>query len=380
MGARTVQRHVKQRPGRVGAQPLWIGLALLALASLASGCGEGNGPTSVALLEVDSVAYGVSQILIPVEKGRPQAIPEALIQQAHKALEAGKDFATVARARSKGAEAPDGGFLGFVPTAVDTAFAGAVQCLRPGQVSPPIRTSLGWHIIKRHSFEEARELEQRFAIPTHGVFIGWDDAERIARVGKTGRTKEQAHALALELREQLANGTVTLDQATKRYMAKDSQRPEAYLGATSNRGQTAEMFKALQAAKPGQILGPLDTPGGIAILLRGRYMRSLFRHILVQHVKSKERPLSIARGREAARARAEKAFKEVMADRSRWNQIVERYSDDPYSRPLGGRMGVLHNAHMPPGFERFAIDMKPGTIHPQVVETEYGFHIVWKVN
>jgi parvulin-like peptidyl-prolyl isomerase len=380
MGVRTVHRNERLRPKRQPAGAPWIAVILLGFAGLTAGCGESDGDGVTPLSEVDGMAYGVSQILFPVGKGGSQALAESLIRQAYKAIESGKDFATVARARSKGAAASDGGFLGFVPTAVDTAFAGAVQCLRPGDISPPVRTSLGWHILKRHSFEETRELEQRYSIPTHGVFIGWDDPSRANQGAATGRTHEQAHQLALELRERLANGQTTLNDAMQLYMATQSQRPGAYLGTTSNREKTRGMFKALQGAKPGQILGPLDTPAGVAIFLRGRYLRSLFRHILVQHVKSKERPLSVSRTRDAARARAEAALKEVLADRGHWEEAVGRYSDDPYSRPVGGRMGVLHNADMPPGFEGFAFDLEPDTILPQVVETEYGFHVVWKVN
>jgi peptidyl-prolyl cis-trans isomerase C len=84
----------------------------------------------------------------------------------------GADFAAVARQRSSGPGAQDGGDLGFfkrgdmVPEFGEAAFA-----LQPGQVSPaPVRSPFGWHVIKVEarrsapvpSFEESRqELRQK---------------------------------------------------------------------------------------------------------------------------------------------------------------------------------------------------------------------------
>jgi len=372
-------RSTRGRTCRRGGASLAL---LLGLACGLLGCGEGNTPdsTSAATSEADSIAYAVSHILIPVDKGRPASTAEPLIRQAARALEAGEDFASVARGRSKDPAAVDGGFLGFVRADADTAFSGAVQSLRPGQTSPPIRTGIGWQIIKRHGFEEARKLEQRYQIPTLGVFVPWDDPEKAPERERTGRTKEQAYAVAVDVRDKLAAGELTLDQAMAMFTAEQHRVPGAYLGPTANRKASRTMYNALKDAKTGALVGPIETPAGFAVLVRGRYLRSLFRHILVQHVDSKDRALSISRTPEAAFALAQKALDEVLADRSAWDQSVGRYSDDHYSRPIGGRMGILHPSHMPEGFELFVYDMKANTIHPKVVQTPYGFHVVWRVN
>jgi peptidyl-prolyl cis-trans isomerase C len=65
------------------------------------------------------------------------------------ALKAGGDFATLAREKSKDPGAAEGGDLGYftkdqmVPEFAEVAFK-----MYPGQVSNPVKTQFGWHVIK----------------------------------------------------------------------------------------------------------------------------------------------------------------------------------------------------------------------------------------
>jgi peptidyl-prolyl cis-trans isomerase C len=64
-------------------------------------------------------------------------------------IKGGADFATLAKEKSKDPGAAEGGDLGFftkdqmVPEFADVAFK-----MYPGQVSNPVKTQFGWHIIK----------------------------------------------------------------------------------------------------------------------------------------------------------------------------------------------------------------------------------------
>jgi peptidyl-prolyl cis-trans isomerase C len=64
-------------------------------------------------------------------------------------IKAGADFATLAKEKSKDPGAADGGDLGYftkdqmVPEFADVAFK-----MYPGQLSNPVKTQFGWHIIK----------------------------------------------------------------------------------------------------------------------------------------------------------------------------------------------------------------------------------------
>ncbi len=105
---------------------------------------------------------------------------------------------------------------------------------------------------------------------------------------------------------------------------------------------------------------------------------SLFRGLPLRGKGEREGP--ITRSREQALDIAERVLAQVLADRSKWNSLVEAHSDDRFSRSQAGRTGVLDPAIMPEGFASFAYDQPVGSIHPKVVEAPFGFHIVWKVN
>ncbi|MGA0715732.1 MAG: peptidylprolyl isomerase [Gemmobacter sp.] len=81
-------------------------------------------------------------------------------------IAAGGDFAELARRHSIDGAAVRGGDLGwFGPGVMVPAFEAAVMALQPGQVSEPVQTQFGWHLVKLldsriasvPSFETVRE-------------------------------------------------------------------------------------------------------------------------------------------------------------------------------------------------------------------------------
>lgn len=74
---------------------------------------------------------------------------EAEAKDIEAELKKGADFATLAKDRSKDPGASEGGDLGyFTKDQMVPEFADAAFKLAPGQVSAPIKTQFGWHIIK----------------------------------------------------------------------------------------------------------------------------------------------------------------------------------------------------------------------------------------
>ena len=65
-------------------------------------------------------------------------------------IRSGEDFATIARVHSIDPSGGSGGDIGaFKPGDLLPAFEEAVKGLQPGGVGGPLRTAVGWHIIKR---------------------------------------------------------------------------------------------------------------------------------------------------------------------------------------------------------------------------------------
>ncbi|GGB61505.1 peptidylprolyl isomerase [Roseibium aquae] len=75
-----------------------------------------------------------------------KAEAEAVIKE----LEAGADFAELAKERSTGPSGPNGGDLGyFTKGQMVKPFEDAVLALEPGQITEePVETQFGWHVIK----------------------------------------------------------------------------------------------------------------------------------------------------------------------------------------------------------------------------------------
>ena len=84
--------------------------------------------------------YDASHILLESEEDALAAI---------EAIEGGADFAEVAQERSTGPSAPRGGALGwFGAGQMVPEFEAAVQALEEGEVSAPVETQFGWHVIR----------------------------------------------------------------------------------------------------------------------------------------------------------------------------------------------------------------------------------------
>lgn len=65
------------------------------------------------------------------------------------ALEGGADFAALAKEKSTGPSGPNGGDLGWFGLGMMVApFEQAVLTLEAGEVSAPVQTQFGWHVIK----------------------------------------------------------------------------------------------------------------------------------------------------------------------------------------------------------------------------------------
>jgi len=114
-------------------------------------------------------------------------------------LEDGADFATTAKARSTGPSGPSGGDLGwFGLGSMVPEFEEAVLAMRSGDISDPVKTQFGWHVILLRerrksaapSFDEVRgELEQE--LRTRAV----EDRERPSRPRRRPHRRRRPLAL-----------------------------------------------------------------------------------------------------------------------------------------------------------------------------------------
>jgi peptidyl-prolyl cis-trans isomerase SurA len=88
-------------------------------------------------------------ILVRVNELTSEAEAKSKIERMKDRLDSGANFADLAKLNSEDASAAKGGDLGWL-SAGDTVaeFDDAMKKLQPNQVSPPVRTSFGWHLIE----------------------------------------------------------------------------------------------------------------------------------------------------------------------------------------------------------------------------------------
>jgi len=99
-----------------------------------------------------NMEYEISQILVAISStATPEAIAaaERKIVDLRKRLAAGEDFAQLAIAYSDGQQALEGGSMGWKKgDELPTVFADVVPGMQKGQVSEPIRSASGFHLVK----------------------------------------------------------------------------------------------------------------------------------------------------------------------------------------------------------------------------------------
>ena len=78
-----------------------------------------------------------------------------------KQLDAGANFAEMAKQYSQGPSAPQGGDLGFFPSGkMVKSFEDAAFALQPGKVSDIVETRFGYHLIKVEAKQEGRTIKE----------------------------------------------------------------------------------------------------------------------------------------------------------------------------------------------------------------------------
>jgi len=98
-----------------------------------------------------------SHILVRVREGRSAEQARALAADLHRQLSRGADFADLARRYSEDPQAKEGGALGWVGRGeLLPALDQALFALQAGEVSGPIQTPLGCHLVK---LEERRAAD-----------------------------------------------------------------------------------------------------------------------------------------------------------------------------------------------------------------------------
>lgn len=199
--------------------------------------------------------YRLAQILIAVPQGANPAELAVARQRAEEVLAQlrnGADFRSTAVSVSDGRQALEGGDLGWrTAEQIPTIFAEVVPTLAVGEVSDPIRSSSGFHLV---SVLDTRGENQITITQTRVRHILLSPDELLSA--------EEARRRLLRLRERIVNGEDFAELARANSQDPGSAGRGGDLGWISP-GQLVPPFEqAMARLSPGELSEPVQTDFG----------------------------------------------------------------------------------------------------------------------
>jgi peptidyl-prolyl cis-trans isomerase SurA len=134
-----------------------------------------NGPVMVTQTHARHILIKTSKI---VDDAKAKQTLETLRQR----IEHGESFAELAKRYSEDASAPQGGDLGWLsPGDTVPAFEQAMNALKDGQISQPVKSPFGWHLIQvegrrtKNMEEEYRRIQARRQLMERRIGPAYED-------------------------------------------------------------------------------------------------------------------------------------------------------------------------------------------------------------
>ena len=301
---------------------------------------------------------------VPPEVTRTKEEALALVEEIAKKLEGeGADFAALAKEYSDCPSAAEGGDLGnFAPGRMAKPFSEATMKLAIGEISDPVETQFGYHLIRRQPTE---------LIAAH-ILIMHKQSERVPP--EVTRTKEEALALVEEIAKKLEAEGADFAALAKQHSDCPSAAEGGDLGNFAP-GRMAKPFsEATMKLAIGETSDPVETQFGYH-LIRRQETRASAKHILVQYRGSTGADAGITRTKEEAQARIEEFLRRVK-EGEKFEDLAKEGSDCP-SGQKGGDLGEFPRGKMDPLFQEAAFACEVGKI-TDVVETPFGYHIIYR--
>ncbi|HSC47436.1 MAG TPA: peptidylprolyl isomerase [Gammaproteobacteria bacterium] len=171
----------------------------------------------------------------------------------YQKLKGGADFAATAVASSDDQQALKGGDLGWRKgSELPTVFASVVRQMKVGDVSEPIPSAIGFHIVK---LVELKQTDKKYVVSqTHARHI-------LIRPGEL-MTGDQAKAKISVLRQQIVAGADFAKLAESNSADPGSARQGGDLGWVDPGTMVPEFEDAMNKLQPGEISEPFQTQFG----------------------------------------------------------------------------------------------------------------------
>jgi peptidyl-prolyl cis-trans isomerase SurA len=213
----------------------------------------------------DQFEVNISQILVRIpENASPEQIAarKARADEVARQLRTGADFAKTAATYSDAPDALKGGEIGWRdPNRLPPLFAEQLVKMSPGQVTPVIRSNTGFHLIKlvdKRKPEAAKDAAAAVQQQTHARHI-------LLKVSPT-MTAADARRKLTELKERLDNKAAKFEELARLFSNDPSASKGGDLGWLYPGDAVPEFETAMNALKPGEVSGVVETPFGLHLI------------------------------------------------------------------------------------------------------------------
>lgn len=202
------------------------------------------------------VEYHLAQILIPIpEAARPEQIEAAQekADQTYTQLNLGADFAKMAVSVSADQHALQGGDMGWVKQGqLPTIFAEVIPKMKPGEITKPLRSASGFHIIK---LLDTRKQDQKHVVKqtlARHILI------KTSEILSSDEAKQKLERIRNEILAGADFGKIAKASSDDSGSAADGGN----LGWVSPGTMVPEFESVMNKLKPGEISQPFQTRFG----------------------------------------------------------------------------------------------------------------------
>lgn len=202
--------------------------------------------------------FNLAHILLRAPEG---ASPEQIAKLRGKAdeimarIRSGDDFSRLAASFSDAPDSTNGGVIGWrSPNRLPGLFADAARNLRPGEVSPVLRSAAGLHIVKLLDRRGGGQGAAQEVQQTHARHILIKTSEVV--------TDAEAERRLVGLRERVVNGGADFAELAKVHSADLSAAKGGDLGWLNPGDTVPEFERTMNALQPGEVSRPVQSPFG----------------------------------------------------------------------------------------------------------------------
>jgi peptidyl-prolyl cis-trans isomerase SurA len=213
----------------------------------------------------DRVEVDISQILVRIpENASPEQIAarKARADEVARQLRTGADFAKMAATYSDSPDALQGGAVGWRdPNRLPQTFSVELLKLKPGQVTPVMRTNVGFHILKVNNVrkpEDQQHQEQAAVQQTHARHI-------LLKITPT-QSEEDDRKKLLDLKAKIESKQASFEDLARQNSQDSYASKGGDMGWVEAGDIPDELATVMNGLQPGQISDPVKTPFGMHIV------------------------------------------------------------------------------------------------------------------